>query len=271
MANFLNQYFLAVFNRLRYTKRVTDDHTTIETTTTVLAIRDSGTSSPINPDTDHRPNGAQISSRNYEHQSSDDAEEEMSDSNDSVFSSGSSIDSILNFNSSADHLAQHDDGESLDIRDLYVGGCYASWRDGVITVLNQRNITYRMSDLYIPPKHEHQFRSDADEEENATTAKPLETCSSNDSGIEHGRSRHQNRSRDVDGRRIFNATYLNSSRVLLFVISGETRSMASMTLAAHCIGLGLNVVLCVQMLPERCRIGDDQVNSHTIIYVTMVH
>lgn len=247
-----------MFNRLRYAKRVAEEQPATEATTTASSIRDSGTSSPINPDADHRPTaGAQISSRNFEHQSSDDAEEEMSDSNDSVFSSGSSIDSILNFNG-ADQLAPHDDGESLDIRDLYVGGCCSSWRDAVIAALGQRNVTYRMSDLYAPPKHERQYRSDADDDEATTTAKPLETCGSNDSGI--GRSLHQALMRSGGGRRMFNPGVLSSSRVLLFVISGETRSLASMTLAAHCIGLGLNVVLCVQMLPERCHIGDDQVN-----------
>lgn len=61
---------------------------------------------------------------------------------------------------------------------------------------------------------------------------------------------------------MYNPAILDSSRVLLFVITNETRSLAPMTLAAHCIGLGYNVVLCVQMLPESCTIGHDQV-SHS--------
>lgn len=228
--------------------------------------RDSGTSSPINPDVDtsahhrsNRLNGTQISSRNFEHQTSDEAEEEMSDSNDSVFSSGSSIDSILNYNNS-DQLT-HDDGESLDVRDLYLGGsCVlrSCWRNEVIPILNESNVTYRMPELHATLKHE-QLRPDDVFEPGLAVAKPLETSSSSDSGIEHGRSLHQNGMRNCGARRMFNPALLESSRVLLFVISNETRSMAPMTLAAHCIGLGLNVVLCVKMLPEQCRIGDDQV------------
>lgn len=56
---------------------------------------------------------------------------------------------------------------------------------------------------------------------------------------------------------MYNPGVLDSSRVLLFMISNETRSLAPMTLAAHCIGLGYNVVLCVQMLPDSCTIGHD--------------
>lgn len=231
--------------------------------------RDSGTSSPINPDIDatnhsrgNRLNGTQISSRNFEHQASDEAEEEMSDSNDSVFSSGSSIDSILNYNNS-DQLT-HDDAESLDVRDLYLGGsCVlrSCWRNEVIPLLNEKNLTYRMPELHATLKHE-QLRTDDAYESGLPAAKPLETSSSSDSGIEHGRLLHQNNMRNCSTRRMFNPALLESSRVLLFVISNETRSMAPMTLAAHCIGLGLNVVLSVQMLPEQCCIGGDQVNKN---------
>lgn len=230
--------------------------------------RDSGTSSPIHPDVEstaqnrsHRLNGTQISSRNFEHQASDEAEEEMSDSNDSVFSSGSSIDSILNYNNS-DQLT-HDDGESLDVRDLYLGGsCVlrSCWRNEVVPLLNERNVTYRMPGLHVSLKHD-QTRTEESDEPSLSAAKPLEPSSSNDSGIENGRLLHPIQSKNCSTtRRLFNPALLESSRVLLFVISNETRSLAPMTLAAHCIGLGLNVVLCVQMLPDRCHIGDEQVN-----------
>lgn len=59
---------------------------------------------------------------------------------------------------------------------------------------------------------------------------------------------------------LFNPNLLDSSRVLFFLITNETRSLAPMTLAAHYIGLGYNVVLCVQMLPENCKIGKDNVS-----------
>ena len=44
------------------------------------------------------------------------------------------------------------------------------------------------------------------------------------------------------------AAAMDGSRLLLFVISTETRSLSSMALASHYIGLGCNVVLCVQQL-----------------------
>jgi hypothetical protein len=59
---------------------------------------------------------------------------------------------------------------------------------------------------------------------------------------------------------MYNPNILDSSRVLLFIITDETRSLAPMTLAAHYIGLGYNVVLCVQMLHDGCTIGNDKVS-----------
>ncbi|XP_065358274.1 uncharacterized protein raw isoform X3 [Calliphora vicina] len=63
---------------------------------------------------------------------------------------------------------------------------------------------------------------------------------------------------------LFNPSILDSSRVLLFVITNETRSLAPMTLAAHCIGLMYNVVLAVQMLPNDCVIGNEKLTSTAI-------
>nr|AAM48376.1 LP06731p [Drosophila melanogaster] len=63
---------------------------------------------------------------------------------------------------------------------------------------------------------------------------------------------------------LFNPSLLDSSRVLLFVITNETRSLAPMTLAAHCIGLMYNVVLAVQMLPEDCVLGDEKLTVAAI-------
>lgn len=61
---------------------------------------------------------------------------------------------------------------------------------------------------------------------------------------------------------MFNPKILDSSRVLFFLITNETRSLAPMTLAAHYIGLGYNVVLCVQMLPEiNCTIQNEIVGD----------
>lgn len=206
---------------------------------------------------------------------SDETEEELSDSNDSVFSSGSSIDSILNYNS-------HDleDTESLDLRDIYLGGSCAlrsNWRTEAISMLNQHNLTYHMPQLHESLIHSQngdldgRLSTSPPVKNDPSSSKPLETSSSNDSGISTGLPRHSYRTTSgtviyPTGRRMFNLHLLEASRVLLFVISNETRSNAPMTLAAHCIGLGYNVVLCVQMLPEKCTIGDDVVNKSMRIF-----
>nr|CAD7459381.1 unnamed protein product [Timema tahoe] len=54
------------------------------------------------------------------------------------------------------------------------------------------------------------------------------------------------------------AAAMDNSYVLLFVITDSSRSLASMTLAAHYIGLGCNVVLCVQLLVEDSILGSDK-------------
>lgn len=73
------------------------------------------------------------------------------------------------------------------------------------------------------------------------------------------------KSKDIlcNGQRpnLYNPVVLESSSVLLFYISNETRSLAPMTLAAHCIGLMYNVVLCIQMLPDKCIIGNEVVRK----------
>lgn len=88
----------------------------------------------------------------------------------------------------------------------------------------------------------------------------IKQSSSGESGVDVN-TQSGDRDDDVDSRTsLYNPALLDSSRVLLFVITNETRSLAPMTLAAHCIGLMYNVVLCVQMLPEFCIIGNDRVS-----------
>lgn len=255
-------------------------------------LRDSGTSSPINPESSTetaitqsryykltRKDGNQTtlssltsivkSENSFSQQSNvnDETEEELSDSNDSVFSSGSSIDSILN---SQDHLL-NDDTESFDLRDIYLGGSCAlrtSWRNDVIPLFEQENITY-----HIPQLHETLQNGEVHDiilssspssgnESTSSSTKTIETSSSNDSGIGTGPPPKSGyRSQNNLNRRLFNPSLLESSRVLLFVISNRTRSLAPMTLAAHCIGLGYNSVLCIQMLDDGCTIGKDQVRK----------
>lgn len=201
-------------------------------------------------------------------------DEELSDSNDSVFSSDSSVDSILNFNHTVEHLAN---GIDLDVRDIYLGGsCMlrTTWRNEiVIPMLEAHNITY-----HLPQLHESIFHQRSDDEEKCDSANSLDASGNNDSGISITGTRKKSPSirlvtglkDDVNGvtasvvhsmprKSMFNLELLESSRVLLFAITNETRSLAPMTLAAHCIGLGYNVVLCVQMLPNDCVIGNDKV------------
>lgn len=55
---------------------------------------------------------------------------------------------------------------------------------------------------------------------------------------------------------------LDQSSVLLFVITNDTRSLTTMILASYYIGLGRNVVLCVQQLPaEDCQICGEKVSG----------
>lgn len=263
--------------------------------------RDSGTSSPIHPDNGSESGSGTQPSRSikiitrsesqmtsytihpndltkansFERQRahSDETEEELSDSNDSVFSSGSSIDSILNYNGH-DH---NDESESFDVRDIYLGGSCAlrsTWRNDVIEILNEHDVTYHMPQLHDSliatcGDSDGRLSTSPPSQNEPCTSKSLETSSSNDSGIGSGLPRHSFRTTNgtviyPSGKRMFHLTLLESSRVLLFVITNETRSLAPMTLAAHCIGLGYNVVLCVQMMSEGTNIGNDKVcqNEH---------
>lgn len=164
----------------------------------------------------------------------DDDDDVDSDSNDSVFSTSSSLD---------EDSMHFDEQKQYEARDIYLGGSCAlrtSWRrDIALPFLTEKQVT-----CYLPTLHENlslkqlkRLRSSA--EDNST------------SGEVTG---------DDIGSLMYNPRILDSSRVLLFVITNETRSLAPMTLAAHYIGLGYNVVLCIQMLLDDCEIGSDKVN-----------
>ncbi|GLG99492.1 Uncharacterized protein GBIM_05949 [Gryllus bimaculatus] len=60
------------------------------------------------------------------------------------------------------------------------------------------------------------------------------------------------------------AAAMDNSYVLLFVISNTSRSLASMAVAAHYIGLGCNVVLCVQQLLDDCILGSDKLSKQAV-------
>jgi len=57
---------------------------------------------------------------------------------------------------------------------------------------------------------------------------------------------------------------LDNCGVLLFVITNTARSVASMALAAHFIGLGCNVVLCIQYLPDDCAIAGERLSQQAL-------
>ena len=59
------------------------------------------------------------------------------------------------------------------------------------------------------------------------------------------------------------AARLERCRTLLFVITDTSRAPAHMTMAAHYIGKGASVVLCIQMLPDNCVIQGEKVSIGT--------
>lgn len=169
--------------------------------------------------------------------------EDESDSNDSVFSTdGGSSSSGGSSAGGDDPIVEpcfpNDEITSnykrIELRDIYLGGsCLVRtrWRQDIaIPYLKTNGGTF-----YLPTLCEANYAE-----------KSNGTCKS--------------QTDDIESRLMYNPAVLDSSRVLLFVITNDTRSLAPMTLAAHCIGLGYNVVLCVQMLPESCTIGHDLVN-----------
>jgi hypothetical protein len=196
--------------------------------------RDSGTSSPLpNEIVGRLLNGNSGSSIHSKSSLSgtpeikmNDYDSDSNDSNDSVFSTGSSLD------------------DEQNLKDIYLGGSCAlrtKWRQEVaVPLLNKKSISYHLPSL----------------DENLTVKKIHKDGKTLIQEIAEGND---------ESSLLFKPRILDSSRVLLFVITKETRSLAPMTLAAHYIGLSYNVVLCIQTLEENCKIGNDQVSSLTNI------
>lgn len=229
-------------------------------------------------------------SMNVDYLSQNSEQEDESDSNDSVFSSGSSTDS--NLGGEAATLRNR-----LEIRDIYLGGsCMlrTTWRiDFAIPYLNQKGVTFHLPILHESirarvntasggsvvadlndPILEHEIAAENSQKQPTENTKKstlnklriwsnlnVTPDSSPDDQPSHQFSHYDTESVSQNSLRktMFNPQVLDASRVLLFVITNETRSLAPMTLAAHYIGLGYNVVLCVQMLPDFCIIGNDKV------------
>ncbi|XP_017075286.2 LOW QUALITY PROTEIN: uncharacterized protein LOC108110676 [Drosophila eugracilis] len=209
------------------------------------------------------------------------AEEEESDSNDSVFSSSSSI------ASAGDALCC---GGGLDLRDVYLGGSCVlrtKWRQELAApYLQSKNVTFHSPALHesIQQIIQNQEQNSAGATQQQQTAPPQEQQQQQRSFV---RTRRKCRGNQLQleeqeeltvaeeslswslppvavRQSLYNPSLLDSSRVLLFVITNETRSLAPMTLAAHCIGLMYNVVLAVQMLPEDCVLGGEKLTLAAI-------
>ncbi|XP_063699151.1 uncharacterized protein LOC134829811 isoform X2 [Culicoides brevitarsis] len=193
-----------------------------------------------------------------------DVDIDESDSNDSVFSTDGG-DSGASSANGDDHLNApifpSDEllsglaaASQIELRDIYLGGsCMVRtrWRqDTAIPYFKSNGVSY-----HLPTLHENLCKTHLNSlgEENVD---PSDFCSSL---FPVG-----GRDGAMDDSLMYNPMILDAARVLLFVITNQTRSLAPMTLAAHCIGLGYNVVLCVQMLPEPCTIGHDQLTPVAI-------
>ncbi|KAH8350695.1 hypothetical protein KR084_004008, partial [Drosophila pseudotakahashii] len=206
------------------------------------------------------------------------AEEEESDSNDSVFSSSSSI------ASAGDALCC---GGGLDIRDVYLGGSCVlrtKWRQELaVPYLQSKSVSFHTPALHesIQQMIQNHDQGSATQQQ---TAPPQEQQQQQRSFVRTRRKCKGNQLQLEEQEELtvaeeslswslppvavrqslYNPSLLDSSRVLLFVISNETRSLAPMTLAAHCIGLMYNVVLAVQMLPEDCVLGGEKLTVAAI-------
>uniref|UniRef100_A0A1B0B7I9 Raw n=1 Tax=Glossina palpalis gambiensis TaxID=67801 RepID=A0A1B0B7I9_9MUSC len=210
--------------------------------------------------------------------------EEESDSTDSVFSSSSSINSISCCEPSKSYIAP-------DFREVYLGGsCYlrTKWRqDLAIPCLKANGISYHLPSLHESlnprelnwsedqPKTENSSLHKAQAQPNAAASNFMRTRRKYRTTSAHKATNTEEVTTTISEEtlswslspvrtNLFNPALLDSSRVLLFVITNETRSLAPMTLAAHCIGLMYNVVLAVQMLPDNCVIGNEKLTPAAI-------
>lgn len=261
----------------------TIETTEVTTTQTIQPQTSAFTAhSPLNIDnTSHHANGP----------------EEESDSNDSVFSSSSSINSINCCDPALGYTMP-------DFREVYLGGSCVlrtKWRQELaIPYLKSKGISYHLPSLHESinpsqldlPDSKQQQQQEEDEhitnsasgsswrvrrQPTSSAANIMRTrrkCRTNSGTktaeeVEEVTIAEESLSWTLSPVRtnLFNPSILDSSRVLLFVITNETRSLAPMTLAAHCIGLMYNVVLAVQMLPNDCVIGNEKVGNYTFLVI----
>ncbi|XP_040157835.1 uncharacterized protein LOC120897213 isoform X2 [Anopheles arabiensis] len=134
-----------------------------------------------------------------------------------------------------------DDSEPLlgriEPRDVYLGGsCWmkTSWRQRwAFPMLKRHNLSY-----YVSALHE------------GFCCGKQEQPAGGDGSAGPQQQQQQQQQFDPQSTLRYDAAMLDACRIVIFAITNETRSLAPMTMAAHYIGLGYNVVLCVQMLPS---------------------
>ncbi|XP_049312512.1 uncharacterized protein LOC105229639 isoform X3 [Bactrocera dorsalis] len=206
--------------------------------------------------------------------------EEESDSNDSVFSSSSSINSVnCNYGGNNEFLTF----AGTDFRDVYLGGsCFlrTKWRQDIaMPYLKTKGVTFHLPALHeslqatqldssLPDKVYEDARQlgAAQEKSLKRTRRKYRGAALEEEEEEELTVSEETYSWALPPMRpsLYNPALLDASRVLLFVITNETRSLAPMTLAAHCIGLMYNVVLAVQMLPDDCVINNEKLTPAAI-------
>lgn len=122
--------------------------------------------------------------------------------------------------------------------DIYLGGSCNSanmWREQAVSLIKKRGLRY-----YNPAVREaDRYRFDADVVGNNLNSIFGYATANSDGGANVSESTMLDWKRTMD-----------NSKVLLFVITEDTRSLTTMILAAYYIGLGKDVVLCVQHLNE---------------------
>ncbi|KAK8754598.1 hypothetical protein OTU49_016808 [Cherax quadricarinatus] len=83
--------------------------------------------------------------------------------------------------------------------------------------------------------------------------------------LKHGLSYFNPAAGACSGRLLpMEAALMEHSRVLLFVITNTTRGVSAMALASHYIGLGCNVVLCVQMITDESLVNGERLSRSAL-------
>lgn len=184
-------------------------------------------------------------------------------------SNNNSHDEILNnspLNCGVELVALNTSSSSvrLEIKDIYLGGSTetaSTWREDIaIPLVKKHGLTY-----YNPTLREENVT----EEQNC-----LFNNLANDSiCVSNGDTElNPDHHRKLEKFVLRWKRTMDNSKVLLFVITNDTRSLTTMVLAAHYVGLSKNIVLCIQQLPvEDSEICNEKVNLSYIILMCVTH